>query len=176
MVLSRGVETAGQISLIANAPAEINAGLDILDLPFFGENFNADDITSVIAGRDIRYNALGNSQVAAIEIAGPGTLDVQAGRNLNLQTQRINLQGQIGLVPPETGIRTIGNSIDPYSQSAGSAAVHHHILEHKCFAPAIWKSVPAAGGRIGQCAVRCCSGHGSGEFRQPNISIRQMRD
>ena len=77
------------------------------------------DMTSVIAGRDIRYNVLGNSQLAAIEIAGPGTLDVQAGRDLNLQTQRINLQGQIGLVPPETGIRTIGNSIDPSANPLG---------------------------------------------------------
>jgi filamentous hemagglutinin family protein len=105
-------QTVGQLSLIPNAPTQINVALDILDLPFFGENFNADDITSIIAGRDIRYNPFGNGQAAAIEIAGPGTLDVEAGRNLNFQTQRT-----IG--SPETGIRTIGNSIDASANAVG---------------------------------------------------------
>ncbi len=97
--------TVGQISLMPNAPAEIFAGEDILDLPFYGENFNAADITSLIAGRDIRYNLSGNLQPAIIELAGPGTLDVEAGRNFSLQSQRV--QGS-----PQTGIRTIGNAVD----------------------------------------------------------------
>jgi filamentous hemagglutinin family protein len=100
--------TFGQISLIPNAPAEIQAGLDIIDLPFFGENFSSADITSLIAGRDIRANLLGNVQPAAIELAGPGNLLVQAGRNITFQTQRV----AAGASPIETGIRTIGNSID----------------------------------------------------------------
>jgi Filamentous haemagglutinin family outer membrane protein len=99
--------TGGQIALIPNAPAQIYAGLDILDLPFYGENFNANDITSIIAGRDISYNVMGNRRPTAIELAGPGTLDVEAGRNINFQTQRIS-----GVFLPESGIRTIGNSID----------------------------------------------------------------
>jgi hypothetical protein len=98
--------TFGQISLIPNAPAEIQAGLDIVDLPFFGENFSTNDITSLIAGRDIRANLLGNIQPAAIELAGPGALLVQAGRNITFQTQRVSG------TPIESGIRTIGNSID----------------------------------------------------------------
>jgi filamentous hemagglutinin family protein len=97
--------TAGQISFIPNAPAQIYAGGNITDLPFYGENFTAADITSIIAGGNIGYNILGNLQPAAIEIAGPGTLDVQAGGNIDFQTQRVSS-------PPETGIRTIGNSID----------------------------------------------------------------
>ncbi len=48
---------------------------------------------------------MGNSQPAAIELAGPGTLDVEAGRNLSFQSQRVQDS-------PETGIRTIGNSVD----------------------------------------------------------------
>jgi filamentous hemagglutinin family protein len=104
--------TIGQISLIPNAPAQIFAGQDILDLPFFGENFNANDITSLIAGEDIRYNILGNGQPAAIELAGPGTLLVQAGRDFNLQTQRVT-------DAPESGIRTLGNSVDPLGNPYG---------------------------------------------------------
>jgi hypothetical protein len=96
--------TAGQFALIPNAPAQIYAGEDILDLPFYGENFRANDITSIIAGRDIGYNVLGLRRPTAIELAGPGTLDVEAGRNINFQTQRGGSS--------ETGIRTIGNSID----------------------------------------------------------------
>jgi filamentous hemagglutinin family protein len=97
----------GQITLMPNAPAEIYAGLDILDLPFYGENFDANDITSIIAGRDIGYNVKGNQRPTAIELAGPGTLDVEAGRNINFQTQRVS-----GTSVPETGIRTIGNTVD----------------------------------------------------------------
>ncbi len=100
--------TTSQISLIPNAPAEIQAGLDIIDLPFFGENFSADDVTSLIAGRNIGANVLGDAQPAAIELAGPGNLLVQAGRDITFQTQRV----AAGASPIETGIRTIGNSID----------------------------------------------------------------
>jgi filamentous hemagglutinin family protein len=111
-VISATGSTVGQISLIPNAPAQIFAGQDILDLPFFGENFNANDITSIIAGEDIRYNVLGNDQPAAIELAGPGTLLVQAGRDFNLQTQRVTDS-------PESGIRTLGNSVDPLGNPDG---------------------------------------------------------
>jgi hypothetical protein len=104
--------TVGQISLIPNAPAQVFAGQSILDLPFYGENFNANDITSLIAGEDIRYNILGNGQPAAIELAGPGSLVVQAGRDLDLQTQRVPNS-------PESGIRTLGNTVDSLADPEG---------------------------------------------------------
>lgn len=106
--------TVGQISLMPNAPAQLYAGLDILDLPFYGENFTANDITSIIAGRDISYNVRGSLRVTAIELAGPGTLYVEAGRNINFPTQRVG-----GAFPPETGIRTLGNSIDNVANPEG---------------------------------------------------------
>ncbi len=103
--------TAGQISLIPNAPAQVYAGQSIVDLPFYGENFTSGDITTIQSGLDIRANILGNAQPAAIELAGPGVLEVIAGRNLTLQTQRLaNPNPQS--TPIETGIRTIGNTID----------------------------------------------------------------
>ncbi len=66
-------ETGGQIALIPNAPATLYAGLDITDLRFFGENFNDDDITSIIAGQNITYNVEGDRWPSMIELAGPGT-------------------------------------------------------------------------------------------------------
>ncbi|HEY4316590.1 MAG TPA: filamentous hemagglutinin family protein [Herbaspirillum sp.] len=99
--------TGGQITLMPNAPAQLYAGLDIVDLPFYGENLSANDITSLIAGRDISYNVNGSQRVMAIELAGPGTLDVEAGRNINFQGQRATTG-----TSPETGIRTLGNSVD----------------------------------------------------------------
>ncbi|MCK9919337.1 filamentous hemagglutinin family protein [Microbacteriaceae bacterium K1510] len=106
--------TGGQIALVPNQPMQIYAGLDILDMPFYGENFTAADITSIIAGRDITYNIKGNQQVTAIELAGPGTLDIEAGRNINFQTQRT---GAVYL--PQTGVRTIGNAIDTAANPDG---------------------------------------------------------
>jgi filamentous hemagglutinin family protein len=106
----------GQITLMPNAPAQLYAGLDISDLPFYGENFDANDITSIIAGRDIGYNIQGNQRPTAIELAGPGTLDVEAGRDLNFQTQRVP-----GTSTPETGIRTIGNAVDTAAAPDGIA-------------------------------------------------------
>ncbi len=97
--------TVDQISLTPSAPAQIYAGQDVVDLPFFGMNFTASDITSIIARGNIRYNVEGDEQSPAIELAGPGMLDVIAGGNISFESQRV-----AGVT--ETGIRTIGNSID----------------------------------------------------------------
>jgi hypothetical protein len=102
--------TVGQISIIPNAPAQIRAGADILDMPFYGENFTASQITSIIAGRDIRTNIYGDAQAVAIELAGPGSLVVQAGRDLSFAPQPNVATSATTWY--ETGIRTLGNSID----------------------------------------------------------------
>jgi hypothetical protein len=68
-------------------------------------NFTAADITSIVAGRNIGYGIDGDFQPPAIELAGPGTLDVIAGQNISFESQRITRV-------TETGIRTIGNSAD----------------------------------------------------------------
>jgi len=102
--------TVGQISVIPNAPAQIYAGADILDMPFYGENFTASQVTSLVAGRDIRSNIYGDAQPAAIELAGPGSLVVQAGRDLTFAPQP-NVPSS-STSNYETGIRTLGNSPD----------------------------------------------------------------
>jgi filamentous hemagglutinin family protein len=94
-----------QINLIPNAPSAIYAGQNINDLAFFGTNFTAADITSIVARGNIGYNIDGDAKSPIIELAGPGTLEVIAGQNISFESQRIT-----GVT--ETGIRTIGNSID----------------------------------------------------------------
>ncbi|MEW6439014.1 MAG: filamentous hemagglutinin family protein [Pseudomonadota bacterium] len=97
--------TVGQISLVPNAPAEIYAGQNITDLPFYGENFAAADITSITAGDNITYNIDGATRPAIIELAGPGILNITAGGNISFPSQP-------NTSITETGIRTLGNSVD----------------------------------------------------------------
>jgi hypothetical protein len=101
--------TVDQISVIPNAPAEIYAGGNITDLPFYGTNFTDTDVTSIIAGGNIGYNIDGDQQAPAIELAGPGTLDVIAGGDISFESQRIAGVTEDSI---ESGIRTLGNSID----------------------------------------------------------------
>lgn len=75
-----------------NRPAAIYAGRDILNLNLIAQNVGPDDLTMIQAGRDILYNYTGgtanaNNQVVTLggpglQIAGPGFLVVQAGRDL----------------------------------------------------------------------------------------------
>ncbi len=84
-------------------PALINAGSDILDLQLTGQNLGAEDLTRVSAGRDL-IAALPN---VGITMAGPGALEVTAGRDVDL--------GASG------GITTIGNQRNPGLTAAGAA-------------------------------------------------------
>lgn len=75
-----------------NRPAEIFAGRDILNLNLIAQNVAPDDVTTIQAGRDLLYNyaaagANSGSQYVTLggpglQIAGPGFLVVQAGRDL----------------------------------------------------------------------------------------------
>jgi hypothetical protein len=75
-----------------NRPAKIYAGRDILNLNLIAQNVAPDDVTTILAGRDLVYNYVGASANASnqvvtlggpgLQIAGPGFLVVQAGRDL----------------------------------------------------------------------------------------------
>ena len=60
--------------------AQIYAGRDIVNLGYQGQNIATTDTTLITAGRDITYT--GSS--GYIEVGGLGSLDVFAGRNVNL--------------------------------------------------------------------------------------------
>lgn len=106
-------ETAGPDTLLYFAtPARIVAGRDIVDLPLTTQHDDANDITSLIAGRDIRYTIsrdatgtiLGSSR--EINVDGPGTLQLAAARNIDLQTS--------------AGISTRGNIANPNLPATGA--------------------------------------------------------
>ncbi|MEW6436323.1 MAG: filamentous hemagglutinin family protein [Pseudomonadota bacterium] len=120
------------LRLQPNMPALIQAGQDIVDLTFLGQNYDASDITRIVAGRDILDTPLGNfvgndssndsmGAPPVLELAGPGTFDVEAGRNIGPLTSAVeaNAAGYLAAfnpniptqVPP-TGIQTIGNAND----------------------------------------------------------------
>ncbi|WP_156918062.1 filamentous haemagglutinin family protein [Bradyrhizobium sp. Cp5.3] len=101
-----------------NRPAKIYAGRDILNLNLIAQNIAADDVTTIQAGRDILYNYGGgtvnltNQAVTfggpGLQIAGPGFLVVQAGRDLGpfLPVTR----DSITYTPGQEGIASVGNA------------------------------------------------------------------
>lgn len=100
-----------------NRPAKIYAGGDIINLNMIAQNVAADDVTTIEAGRDILYsytNALASNDRGKVlggpglQIAGPGFLVVQAGRDLGpflpvTRDSSTYTQGQ-------EGIASVGNA------------------------------------------------------------------
>jgi hypothetical protein len=116
-----------QLVLQPDKPALIQAGRDIVDLSFIGQQVHRSDITRIVAGRDIYdtpYYAgslniyaprnLNYAYVPSILLGGVGTLMVEAGRNLGPLTSQVDIQSKLttGSVY-ETGIDTIGNLVNP---------------------------------------------------------------
>lgn len=124
-----------------NRPSKIYAGRDILNLNLIAQNIASDDVTTIQAGRDILYNygpatASGGSFSGkptaitlggpGLQIAGPGFLAVDAGRDLGpfLPVTRDSsafTQGQ-------EGIASVGNaSLWPVGNrfvSTGSSGIY----------------------------------------------------
>jgi filamentous hemagglutinin len=129
---------------------QIIAGMDITDIGFYLQNNGADDVSLVQAGRDIiAYEASSPLRVAAgnnllgynslsepvgaglgapnsgdIQISGPGTLEVLAGRNLTLgddsgRNPNDDAAGD-GLF---TGLTSVGNEDNPTLPFAGADLV-----------------------------------------------------
>ena len=120
------------LTLFSPKAASILAGQDISDIALYVQNLRDSDQTVVSSGRDIiAYNAnsLLRSQTALfgnqpafgetpksgdIQISGPGTLLVLAGRDLNLGTGSNNADGT------GVGITSIGNGRNPNLPFAGA--------------------------------------------------------
>ncbi|MEW6439019.1 MAG: filamentous hemagglutinin family protein [Pseudomonadota bacterium] len=84
-IIYAGDDITGAFNLIK--PTDMEAGIDIINTNFTGQNNNATDITSVIAGRDIvAAQALINGAIAngssTFAVYGPGAFLIDAGRNL----------------------------------------------------------------------------------------------
>ncbi|OAI21394.1 MULTISPECIES: filamentous haemagglutinin family protein [Methylomonas] len=81
----------GSASVITAKATTFYAGLDFKNLGVAMQNLHADDVSSISAGRDILYELIRNpttgefnGTIAQIELAGPGLLNVWAGRNIDL--------------------------------------------------------------------------------------------
>jgi filamentous hemagglutinin family protein len=104
------------MGIVVDKPALVQAGRDIVNLAFLGQNLREADITRIVAGRDIydtprAANLIGtNPQLA---LSGPGTFDVEAGRDIGPLTSERDVflagGGNSGL---KLGIEAIGNNIN----------------------------------------------------------------
>ena len=111
-----------------NKPAKVRAAEDIVDLSFFGQNLAVDDVTQIIAGRDLYYTGawqdliglapgvLGEPQnQGGLGLAGPGFFDIEAGRNLGpFVTAAADIAATKNgstVDPNGTGIITFGNTV-----------------------------------------------------------------
>ncbi len=120
---------AGDISgltLFSAKAARIVAGRDLTDIAFYVQNNRSTDVSVVAAGRDVTaYDPNSASRTAAqapgnaidfnnpplagdVQVNGPGTLEVLAGRNLDLGVGNNNPDGT-GL-----GVTSVGNARNPY--------------------------------------------------------------
>lgn len=108
------------ITLSIDKPALVQAGQDIVNLAFWGQNLRSSDVTRVVAGRDIYDTPIANTgggAVPVLAIGGPGWFDVQAGRNIGPLTSQAELYNQHastdGIAHVFTGIDAIGNANNP---------------------------------------------------------------
>ena len=116
-----GVQNSGfydkLVNVVVDKPALIEAGQDILNLAFQGQNLRDADITRIVAGQDIDDTPLAHAQpiVPSLQLGGPGTFDVEAGRNIGPLTsvqQQFDAQGSAFKSVP-TGIDAVGNANNP---------------------------------------------------------------
>ncbi len=123
------------LTLFSPKFAQIVAGQDITDISLYVQHSRPDDITFVAAGRDIIpfnsnaplralaqsegnvLNALDTELAGDIQITGQGTLEVLAGRNLDLGTGANNADGT------GVGITSIGNARNASLPFAGADIV-----------------------------------------------------
>ena len=83
------------LKLVLNKKAVISADGDINRLDFIGQNTGVDSVTIVSAGGNIDQGIL-TTNTSEIKVGGPGTLLVEAGKDINLGNSK--------------GIESIGNS------------------------------------------------------------------
>ena len=130
-LLAAGGDLSG-LTLFSAKPVVASAARDVTDIAFYIQNNRADQVSVVSAGRDlVAYapnsdlragarstgNALNFGQqtlAGDIQISGPGTLEVLAGRNLDLGIGNTNTDGTAA------GITSIGNVRNPALPQAGA--------------------------------------------------------
>ncbi|CAN5764026.1 hypothetical protein BH11VER1_BH11VER1_29890 [soil metagenome] len=123
------------VTLFSPKAANVFAGNDVTDVALYIQNIDEKDISIVAAGRDITaYNPNTASRILSsssgnlinigggvlagdIQISGPGTLEVLAGRDVSLGAAASNGDGT------GAGITSIGNARNPFLPFAGANLV-----------------------------------------------------
>ncbi|MBB6091234.1 filamentous hemagglutinin family protein [Povalibacter uvarum] len=106
------VMLGGTSGIYSAESMRISAGRDVTGLRLDAQNLEARDVTSVSAGRDVIYplrrNQFGGVErdISRIMLDGPGTLEIRAGRDLDLQAS--------------AGITTWGNLNNPALADSGA--------------------------------------------------------
>ncbi|MBS0659374.1 MAG: filamentous hemagglutinin family protein [Verrucomicrobia bacterium] len=131
--LYAGSGSISGLTLYSPKATRIVAGRDVIDVAFYLQNVRAEDVSVVAAGRDVvafsensplrtlaqsSGNALASGEAALagdLQIGGPGSLQVLAGRNLDLGIGPARGDGT-GL-----GLTSIGNARNPALPFAGAS-------------------------------------------------------
>ncbi len=117
-----------KVQLVLPKAAQVNAGGDIVDFNFEGQNLQATDITRIVAGGDITATtalpSLDNPVVGrpyvnatSFTLGGPGALMIEAGGNLG---PFLN-SATVANVSYAGGIRTVGNENNPWLGQSGAS-------------------------------------------------------
>lgn len=106
------------VNVVVDKPASIEAGLDIVNLSFEGQNLRDDDFTRIVAGRDIYDTPLVVRPLVlpSLQLGGPGYFDIEAGRNigpLTSQLQAAEAKYSFPINGATTGIDAVGNANNP---------------------------------------------------------------
>ncbi|HWA92167.1 MAG TPA: filamentous hemagglutinin family protein [Rhizomicrobium sp.] len=139
------------LDMIVNVAKQtrIGAGRDLVNMMFFGQNLNADDITRIVAGRDIAatttlvepvlgldengQEVFGEPEAAvqgnAFVIGGPGAFFLEAGRDAGPFLNSAVTDGLASSVGGDTktgplvyagGIQSVGNDWNPWLGAKGA--------------------------------------------------------
>lgn len=82
------VGQSGRLNLASAKPVSVKAGRDVRNLGLSIQHNGADDVSAVQAGRDVVFSSTGTSRTPGsyMWVAGPGRLEVRAGRDVDLGT------------------------------------------------------------------------------------------
>jgi filamentous hemagglutinin len=82
------VGQSGRLNLASAKPVSVKAGRDVRNLGLSIQHNDADDVSVVQAGRDVVFSSTGTSRTPGsyVWVAGPGRLEVRAGRDVDLGT------------------------------------------------------------------------------------------
>jgi hypothetical protein len=123
-VLNGAGEPVHVLTLDVGKTAAVRAGRDIVNLSFLGQNLYGSDITSIVAGRDLydtpyppdpSFETGIDASPTVLQLDGPGTFVVAAGRNLGPFTSA-NQQNKAY----NEGILSVGNLYNPYLSRSGA--------------------------------------------------------